>query len=654
MLRSRSSHVFLSFLRPGLPVLLAAALFQQGSADAEDRGAKDPLEAAGESLYINVDTSIAILENAVQKTPKRVDCWSKLLSLLNLVSSYDHRFLTVCTSRAALAANPGSPELLHAQAQVLDPSAALDVLDELGRIPGHEEEALDAKDMLLSEQWIPQYWWDRDDVNYVEWVGGLIARNEWDRAGKIIRRAVGHQPKSAWLNQQLHELHGLRAMVLAEGGDLEAALAEQRLADFPLGRVSNECPIWNLGELLLLKSKPELAIASFGGILPTDKPETYGWLVLGQARLLAGDARGAETVFTTFHGSAMPDLLRIADLVRRGRIDEARATGQRIFDFWNDHSEGTPDMLGSEDCCPKSLRAPLSAAVVWLIKEFPDRKSDIEAQFGTPSKFFSKHGYYGNLPIPCSKWIPDLERRVAGASLGKQWDLRAELARALQVAERYDDAAAAIAPKIFMSLPDCCDDTHQSWERFSSASVEWTLCKRRAESVKYFKDHPERIISVRQTIYKVEGMFHMREPPYSGYILPPTDEVAARLTAMGPGILALVDDAIEPNAYNPGVFRGFRTPFVRVVENIGSEQDTPVLIDTLAEIVHSHDDLHEKKPKEEAAQDAQLEAAIHRALEKLTHKKNTAESSKDRLKFWAEWWDANARRIVLGTQPAQR
>jgi hypothetical protein len=115
---------------------------------------------------------------------------------------------------------------------------------------------------------------------------------------------------------------------------------------------------------------------------------------------------------------------------------------------------------------------------------------------------------------------------------------------------------------------------------------------------------------------------------------------------MGSGILAVVHDKLEPNT----ITGRDRTVFVRVVENIGGEEDIPLLIDLLGLTVRSSEqrDLTVVGNEENNRQDRLSEAALHRALEELTGVKNMATSRTDRVMFWHAWWDANDRRIFTG------
>src|SRR5882757_6756119 len=88
------------------------------------------LDEARGKLRSNHAEALVILEEAVRAFPQRIDCWTELNRALyqSYSSSLVQRgFVLECTARAALAANPGSPELLFDLARILQPSAALDV-----------------------------------------------------------------------------------------------------------------------------------------------------------------------------------------------------------------------------------------------------------------------------------------------------------------------------------------------------------------------------------------------------------------------------------------------------------------------------------------------------------------------------------------------
>ena len=92
------------------------------------------------------------------------------------------------------------------------------------------------------------------------------------------------------------------------------------------------------------------------------------------------------------------------------------------------------------------------------------------------------------------------------------------------------------------------------------------------------------------------------------------------------------------------VIRRKRTPLVQVIEKVGSQQDVPVLLETLLSLADSNERPNANDPVEahRKASNEALETAIHHALEHLTDTKNTAVGQADRLKFWIAWWNDNA------------
>jgi hypothetical protein len=124
------------------------------------------------------------------------------------------------------------------------------------------------------------------------------------------------------------------------------------------------------------------------------------------------------------------------------------------------------------------------------------------------------------------------------------------------------------------------------------------------------------------------------------------EEVTARLVQLGPGALALVHDALQPNT----ISGDDRTPFVRVVEEVGSKTDVPLLIDLLGLVVSSSSDRDATDPSqlENNRRDKLSEAALHRALEKITETENPKLDRKERVQFWHAWWADNGRLVMTG------
>ena len=432
-------------------------------------------------------------------------------------------------------------------------------------------------------------------------------------------------------------------MILAERGEFDEALKVQSRSGCQQRQPCQFCDYWGLGDLLLFKGKPDLAVESFGlynDALSSGQKAEWQRAVLAEALLATGDNKEAEKLLAK-SDSTMTALLRIANLVQHGKNDKAKEIGAKVVAPWPEGvyvetgSLMSPELL-YQDSAPKSLKAPIKAAVAWLSKEFPKKQFAIEDHLGKADLLFSYDRfpfYHSGVLQPTSKLIPDLQRQLAmTADPEKQYDIRDRIARELEDAEDYEAAAKANIANIVSPQPaKYGEETH-----LSSAAVRWCICNRREQTLKFIDGHPERLLAAGRAI------------PNPGSWTEKAD--VDGLTAMGPGVLGLVFEGLEPNAINGKD----RSAFVQVIANLGSEQDAPILIDVLQLVVRSSMGMTEwqlSQPgqAENDARDSLTEAAIHQALEKLTKTKNTATGREERVQFWISWWNANARRIVNGS-----
>ena len=154
------------------------------------------------------NVGIWILEDAVKRSPHNVHYWAALIDALD--QEEQHQFYDTIrpsrfaerASRDALKLNPGDPLLLVARARLLEPWAALKVLDELEKAPGHAREAQRLKEILRLGFPIPD---DREDLMTAQRATKLIRLDRtpgpwrsWTRAGRPRPRTINSWRSGPW------------------------------------------------------------------------------------------------------------------------------------------------------------------------------------------------------------------------------------------------------------------------------------------------------------------------------------------------------------------------------------------------------------------------------------------------------------------------
>ena len=362
-------------------------------------------------------------------------------------------------------------------------------------------------------------------------------------------------------------------------------------------------------------------------------------MILGEALLQVDENDRAEVVFKDCPTCATV-LLRIEDCVRKGRLDEARRFGEELTAKWTEKDQTGEflDMSDPEDW-PVSLQPLLKAAVVWLREEYHGKQAAIERHLGSVESLFAgrRPNFYAMKSPP--EAIPEIQKQLATADSYERRHLRTALVGALVRTGQYDAAASHCVEDAISPLP---------WEYTIQPQIQecaryWSIYRRKAETMRFFAAHPEAMAPARQTISRLNIYGPNYAPaPKKGWLAP--DEVTAQLTAIGPGVMALVHQALRPNT----ISGEDRSPFVRVIESVGDEQDVPLLIDTFALLVKDSERERPGRRADGDANDARSEAAIERALRKLTRMTNPGKSREERAQFWFNWWQANAARVVLG------
>ena len=146
-----------------------------------------------------------------------------------------------------------------------------------------------------------------------------------------------------------------------------------------------------------------------------------------RALLLSGKSDKAEAVWSKCNNlNDDVHLLRIADLRRNKKEDEARLIARKLADKWLIPSEAPPAnspwWIGRS---PKSLEKMLDAESGWVSKEFPPKNPPVfqgSGLSGRPDEGgMSLRFDLEQVPLPASKLIPRLRRKVEAAAPNDRW-----------------------------------------------------------------------------------------------------------------------------------------------------------------------------------------------------------------------------------------
>jgi tetratricopeptide (TPR) repeat protein len=443
--------------------------------------ADDLIAAARNQLYRDRAEAISILEKAVRESPQRTDYWIEYVRALSISS--EDQYVADCTSRAALAIHPQSGELWQARMALFQAPAALDLMPKLEGIAGYEERAKDAREILEIDHLKVPFTWD-DRRFHGLWSAALIDVGRWERAEEIAQRGLALFPNDGLL-------HACRAMVLAHRDEFDEALTEQEQDGIPHSWYQPRLN-WGLADLLILKGRADLAVKSFGeGFSSAQIPEGDR-LVCAQSLLLAGDSERAEAALQKCKdGEAR--LLRIADGLRRNKIDEARVHAQKLVQAWADHDKQHPRLSSVpfyRSYAP-SVAVSLTAAIDWLQQEFPNEESRIRKYVVRPREIAKTD--LDRKTLSASQQIAQLREKILAAGADEKWKLRNTIIGILRTAGQYEEAAAECAANALDDHPK----GYNSGLMINPAAVHWSVCKRQAEGAVFFTQHPEMIWGAR-------------------------------------------------------------------------------------------------------------------------------------------------------------
>jgi hypothetical protein len=607
---------------------------------------EDLLILSWKNSGIDPTETIEWLRSAVTKNPHDVELSAALIHMLSI---YGHRDDEADqAARVALKFNPQNPTLLIARAAALRPSPALDVLEELAKVPDQKEQAQRLSEIASLGLPIPQnFYWEQPET-YVAWADRLIFADKIDRAAAVlaegIQRSTGKKEREIPLQQR-------KAIVLALQKKFDSALELQKQIGFP--QVDIEAKYTGMGDVLLVMQQSQLAIDSFGGdphggtkVLPENLGDAefrdrehvrvFAW-----ACALSGQEVRAESQLVK-NDDLYDRLLLIRVYLNSTKSAAAREVGDRIV--------GPLKLLQGSYSGPPlprygaaaSLAPQYMLAVKWLLEQYPQKNELIKMYVGSPDYAELKYCPFQINIESTSELLPKLQAQLAAAQATNDEQkirlARGEQLRALADDHRYKDAAAALA-EAAIAPPSRWNREHL---RISDDAVKWCIMNRRADAELLFEKDPDAL----KQAYELLEIAHARrwnEPHIDDSLT--TEQRIEKLSQLGPGVLAAVFQDFQPNT----ISGEDRTLYVRVIQNIGGPQDAPVLIDTLGLLAPEPFGSHHPLQAQIDADDAS-DQAIQTCLEKITGQYNPRTNREDRLDFWLHWWEANGQKIIQSVQ----
>jgi tetratricopeptide (TPR) repeat protein len=563
------------------------------------------------------EPALELLESAVLEEPERAEYWAALLNILS-ESSVD-RYLVTCYVNAALKAHPDSLEIHWARLRCLHPTVALDELETLAAREPDKQKLSDAREILEMRLRLPRNW--QQASFYEGWAMQCLEFERWDAAARVAKLGLALNPKAK-------QLRTIEARVFLQQGKYELAYAALNQAEFQQAlkfkHVQARFP--TIGDELLAKQQPEWAVQAFGPKPDEAIVHSREGLVLAQALLQAGKLERAEEVFSQTEplGAALLVIGNLLDLKQTGA---ARDVADQLLADWPeaasaDDKDRQPchamDMRWSGSW-PVALEPQFKQAVTWLWKTYPQHKELLEIHLPAPADLFQREA----APVKLCSARTVLDNLPAGKAPdeyvpGHGWP---EVGQR----EKFDFYRRVLLeppgekPRIRTDL---------------SKAQKWAASLRQTCAISYYSGHLRELIRARQLVFQLQRLQANYTPRVKIAVLT-AEQIGAEVQRMNPAVRVQLIKALAPNT-NHGQDR---TPVVQLLEQHATVVDVPDLMSTLRIVT-----------RESTENDRRSEAALHKALEKITGVQNTTESTEDRVLFWEAWWQANLVRVLAETE----
>jgi tetratricopeptide (TPR) repeat protein len=576
--------------------LCVAILFQGSSAVAETQPealrrleALTTLRCNAENAEVTRIDNISAIAGELAKSPTEVGCW---IALSQSASSDGRRLLADHLIRSANRANGQLPELAFAHARVLPRTRALSMLDLAAVSMNLDAECDLLKDLLKYGILIPTEW---DAVVFISWADALLDDDRIERAEFVVREGLKRFPHNPTLLMR-------KAMVLAleDKFDESQQAATKSAAEPPSATGKYK----GLADCLAMKGQFDSAIQHLEAL---QHPAGMDRRLLATLYAKREEFTQANELLVSGEGLANR-LIRLRVLVLSGQNGLAKSVGNSIVSGLGRGGSRPGPWL--EECNePVSLWPEYASATNWLLNTFPNGEQSILDEIGSPQRVGRLRPVVREVE-PINKVILRLEQAPRQGAISERQLITTQLAVAYADAGRFAEALREITP--FAAIETLPSNLNQ-WS-LNTETVNWSRWKRNLDTEILLSEHPEYVVLL------AAKLMTYPDPTSQPDAAEASDDAIA---AFGPGVLSLA-------------FEGKKLPY-GVIKKLAREQDVPSLLKRFVPLVLASRSRSEPNADEEA---------IHQCLLAATGAKCDRPRS-ERMAFWIQWWDDNAKRIVL-------
>jgi hypothetical protein len=582
-------------------------------------GARPPSAFGGEP-------TLEELEDAATCVKGGPEAWA------TLINAYRHsntgKPIAEWALQTAIARHPGDPLLLLQKAALRAPHAAYPVLEELGRIPGWESRAREYVELLRLGLRFPDNGTFSDSYYTGEgWWSRLVGETRIRRALEIVEEGLRRKSGD-------RELLARRALTLALLGRDDEAMKDQESSGWLQvqgGRFAG------IGDAWLLLGKPDLALKSYGGKVPSEgRPRMVYALLLSRQ----GNLDAAEKLLDRSRPEEV--LLLLGLLLENDRQDRAIALQDAVVKLVGVVQGSNLGVTVGPGW--GSREQPLARAIRWLLAR-PSSKTipgphhlnwSVEADLPSEAREHETLWRRSSDRGPGTDELLGILRRMdeLRQARGGRHSNGRDRGRILCEAGRTEVGLAILSGIALGPRGGPFTDTEDV--RIEVAS-DWCRFQTRREFEALVASEPFGFIAVRRLLADVEKVkasdFARREEG-----VPSLDCEVTELASKGRGVLAAVLAAYPRRT----IGGDNRLALLAVIGRIGGPREVPFL---LTELDHHERWIAESPETPWPAIAESSAAAIEGCLVHITGTAPEAPDRKTRRETWTAWWWSHASEI---------